>query len=319
MNKIALEEHFGVPSLSQYSSIGQYGFTKEAAQDLNHRLQEFDELRLQAMDEGNITKTILSQAVPGIESATNAQQAVTDAKKVNDFLAQQIERHPTRFGGFATVPLHAPEEAAAELERAVRQLGFHGALVNGHTHGHYLDEDRCRVFWERVVDLNVPVYLHPTVAFQVPQNYQDHPELMGALWGWTPETATHLLRLIFSGLFDRFPTAQVILGHGGETLPYLLWRLDKRFQLNHFDVSLKKLPSAYVRENVSITTSGLFDTPPLRCALETVGEDRILFSVDYPFESSREAGEWLDNVDLPPATLEKIATGNAERLLRLKS
>ena len=284
---------------------------------MNHRLQDFDELRLKAMEEGNISRTILSQAAPGIESATNAQQAVTDAKKVNDFLAQQIQRRPDRFGGFATVPMHAPKEAADELERAVRQLGFQGALINGHTHGHYLDEDRAQVFWERVVELDVPIYLHPNVAFQVPQNYQDHPELMGALWGWTPETATHLLRLIFSGLFDRFPTAQVILGHGGETLPYLLWRLDKRYQLNYFGLTLKKLPSAYLRENVSITTSGLFDTAPLRCALDTIGEERILFSVDYPFESSKEAGDWLDGIDLPQGTLEKIATGNAKRLLKL--
>ena len=208
-------------------------------------------------------------------------------------------------------------EAADELERSVRQLGFHGALINGHTHGHYLDESRYEVFWERVADLDVPVYIHPTNAFQIPQNYQDHPELMGALWGWAPETATHALRLLFAGVFDRFPKIQVILGHGGESLPYFLWRFDSRFQVNNFELPLKKLPSAYLRENISITTSGLFSTPPLRCAVEEMGEDRVLFSVDYPYESSKAAGEWFDGVDFPQSTLEKIAHGNAERLLRL--
>ena len=319
MQKIALEEHFGLPDLTQYSSVGQFGFTRDSAKDIEYRLQEFAELRLQAMDEGKISKTIISHTAPGIEAARTPKQAVSDAKKINDFLARQIDANPTRFGGFATIPLQSPQEAADELERAVKQLGFHGAHLNGHTQGHYLDEDRYRVFWERLVDLDVPVYLHPTNAWQTPQNYHDHSELMGALWGWTPETATHLLRLVFSGVFDRFPSAKVILGHGGETLPYLLWRLDKRFELNYFEnIHIEKVPSAYIRENVFITTSGLFDTPPLLCALESMGEDHVMFSVDYPFESSKEAGNWLDNIKLPTATLEKFASGNAKRLLRLQ-
>ena len=318
MKKIALEEHFGLPDLTQYSSVGQFGFTKESADDINYRLQEFGELRLRAMDEGNIAKTIISHTAPGIESAKTPQEAVKNAKKINDFLAKQIDLNPDRFGGFATVPLQEPVAAVDELERAIRELGFHGVHLNGHTKGHYLDEERYRPFWERLIDLDVPLYLHPTNAWQTPQNYQDHTELMGALWGWTPETATHLLRLVFSGVFDRFPTAKVIIGHGGETLPYLLWRLDKRFELNHFDnLDIENPPSYYLKKNVYITTSGLFDTPPLRCALEKMGEDHVLFSVDYPFESSKEAGDWLDGVDLPQQTLDKVAAGNAKRLLRL--
>ena len=269
------------------------------------------------MDEAGVTKSILSHTVPGIETARDASKAVADARTINDYLARQIERHPDRFGGFAALPTQSPRDAADELERAVRQLGFHGALINGHTHGHYLDEDRYEVFWERVQDIGRPIYIHPTNAFQIPQNYQDHPELMGALWGWVPETATHVLRLIFSGVFDRYPAVQVIIGHGGEALPYLLWRLDSRYKIGGFGLGLKKLPSGYLRENVSITTAGLCSTPSLRCALEAMGEDHVLFSIDYPYESSKEAGDWLNGVDLSAATLAKVAKGNAMRLLHL--
>ncbi len=317
MEKIALEEHFRVPALPEYAASSQYLPDKQLAKQIDDQLADFDDLRLRTMDEAGIAKSILSHTVPGIESARDPKKAVADAQQINDFLARQIERRPDRFGGFATLPTQSPREAADELERCVRQLGFHGALINGHTHGHYLDEERYGVLWERVADLQVPVYIHPTNAFQFPQNYQDHPELLGALWGWAPETATHALRLIFSGIFDRYPAAQVILGHGGETLPYLSWRLDSRYQIMHGGLTLKKLPSAYLRENISITTSGLFATPPLRCAIEEIGEDRVLFSVDYPYESSKDAGQWFDGIDLPETTLAKIARGNAERLLRL--
>ncbi len=173
------------------------------------------------------------------------------------------------------------------------------------------------MFCEGVVDLDRPVYVHPTNAFQLPPSYQDHPELLWALWGWTPETATHVLRLIFCGVFDRFPTAQVIVGHGGETLPYLRSRFDSRYQWNFPGLGPEKLPAQYLRENVLITTAGLFATPPLRCALKELGEGRVLVSVDYPYESGKGAGDWLDAAPLPADTLAKVATANAERALHL--
>ena len=269
------------------------------------------------MDEGNIAKSILSHTVPGLGAVADKRKAVEDAAQINDFLAGKIARHPNRFGGFATLPMQSAPDAAKELERCVKQLGFHGALINGHTQGHYLDEDQYQVFWEMVAGLNVPIYLHPTNSWQIPQNYQDHPELRGALWGWAPETATHILRLLFSGLFDRFPSLQIIAGHGGESLPYFLWRFDSRFEIANFDLKIKKQPSAYIRENVSVTTAGLCSTPPLRCALEELGNDRVLFSVDYPYESSKVAGDWLDNSGLAAETLTQVASGNAKRLLNL--
>jgi 2,3-dihydroxybenzoate decarboxylase len=318
MEKIALEEHFRVPNMPEYSGAGQYISDIPAARYMDDRLADFDDLRLQAMDEANVTRAILSHTVPGLGAAMARKKAVYDATKINDFLAGKIVHHPNRFGGFATLPMQSAVDAARELERCVKQLGFHGALINGHTHGHYLDEDRYEVFWERVADLNVPIYIHPTLAWQTPQNYQDHPELGAAIWGWASETGTHILRLVFSGLFDRFPSLQIIAGHGGESLPYFLWRFDSRFEIFNFGKILKKRPSSYIRENVAITTAGLFSTPPLRCALEELGEDRVLFSIDYPYESSKVAGDWLDNAGLAANTLRKVASGNARRLLHLQ-
>ncbi len=317
MEKIALEEHFRVPSMPEYSGSGQYLSDPTTARRIDDLLADFDDLRLQAMDEGGITKAILSHTVPGLGAAADTKKAVEDAPRINDFLADKVARHPDRFGGFATLPMRSAPDAADELERCVRQLGFHGALINGHTHGHYLDEDQYQVFWERVSDLNVPIYLHPTNSWQMPQNYQDHPELRGALWGWAPETATHILRLLFSGLFDRFPSLQIIAGHGGEGLPYFVWRFDSRFQIMGLGSKLNKQPSSYLCENVSITTAGLCSTPPLRCALEELGEDRVLFSVDHPYESSEVAGDWLDGAGLAAEALTKVASGNAKRLLHL--
>jgi 2,3-dihydroxybenzoate decarboxylase len=318
MEKIALEEHFRVPHMPEYSGAGQYFSDKGAAKHFDDLLADFDDRRLQAMDAANVSKAILSHTIPGLAAAIDTKKAVYDATKINDFLAEKIARHTKRFGGFATLPMQSAPDAARELERCVKQLGFHGAMINGHTHGHYLDEDRYEVFWERVAALNVPIYIHPTTSWQTPQNYQDHPELAEAIWGWAVETGTHLLRLLFSGLFDRFPTLQIIAGHGGEGLPYFLWRFDSRFKIMNFGKMLKKSPSSYIRENVSITTAGLCSTPALRCALEELGEDRVLFSVDYPYESSQVAGDWLDSADVAADTLRKVASGNAKRLLHLR-
>jgi 2,3-dihydroxybenzoate decarboxylase len=318
MERIALEEHFRVPQMPEYSGAGQYFSDQSAAKHFDDLLADFDDLRLQAMDEAKVTRAILSHTIPGLAATADKKKAVSDAIKINDFLAGKIARHPKRFGGFATLPMQSAPDAAKELERCIKQLGFHGAMINGHTHGHYLDEDPYEVFWERVADLNVPIYIHPTTAWQTPQNYRDHPELGEAIWGWAVETGTHILRLLFSGLFDRFPTLQIIAGHGGEGLPYFLWRFDSRFKIMSFGKTLSKLPSSYIRENVSITTAGLCSTPALRCALEELGEDRVLFSVDYPYESSKVAGDWLDNADVSADTLRKVASGNAKRLLHLQ-
>jgi 2,3-dihydroxybenzoate decarboxylase len=319
MKRIALEEHYTTAALADSFRSLAIGFDKETVARLVAALSDFDGRRLETMDQAGIDISVLSVAGSGVQTERSAAIAVPHARETNDFLAAQIRRHPDRYRGFAHLPLQDPKAAAEELARTVREHGFLGALVSGPTNGHYLDEDRFLVFWERVAELNVPVYLHPGVPFQLPQSFQDHSELNGPIWGWTVDTATHALRLVFSGLFDRFPKLNIILGHMGETLPFLLWRIDTRYgELNNFK-GLRKRPSQYIKENFVVTISGVFSAEPLLCTLAALGEDHVLFSVDYPFESSLVAAQFMDTVSVPEHVREKINCKNAQRVLKMTS
>jgi 2,3-dihydroxybenzoate decarboxylase len=199
------------------------------------------------------------------------------------------------------------------------ELGFKGAMINGQTHGAYLDDDRFSPFWEMAEALNAPIYIHPYNPPDFPYMYHDHPELFGPVWSWTVETANHALRLIFSGLFDRYPRAKLILGHMGETLPYQLWRLDSRWKIANAKGRILELnPSDYLKRNVWITTSGVCSDEPLRCALAALGEERILFSVDHPFENTQVASDWIESADITDAVRRKVCTANAETLLNIQ-
>jgi 2,3-dihydroxybenzoate decarboxylase len=243
--------------------------------------------------------------------------AIRKAKEANDILAKAIERHPTRYAGFAHLPLQDPAAAANELERTVREMGFKGALINGHTNGEYLDEEKFWPVWERAESLGVPIYLHPANSPDVPQVLKGYPELLGAMWGWQTETSSHVMRIIFGGVFDRFPKTTLILGHMGEGLAFWLWRLDSRHVIMHHNRPIKKLPSQYIRDNIVITTSGVASYPPLLCSMLALGSDRILFSVDYPYESTKEAVEFIEGAPLSESDREKICHLNAERVLHL--
>ena len=173
-------------------------------------------------------------------------------------------------------------------------------------------------FWERVSELQVPVYIHPNNPPEKAQMFDGHPELFGPVWSWTVETATHALRLVFSGTFDRYPGAKLILGHLGETLPYLLWRLDSRWEIsNRGEMRLERKPSEYFKDNIWLTTSGMCADAPLRCALDMVGDDRVMFSVDYPFERPKEAGEWIEAAPLTDSERANVCHLNAKALLGL--
>ena len=270
------------------------------------------------MDSIGVTKSILSLAGPGVQAETDTDTAVRLAQQVNDFLAEQIVAQPDRYGGFAHLAMQDPKAAANELERCVRELGMQGAMVNGQTDGTYLDDDRYAPFWERVSDLQVPVYIHPNNPPERARMYDDHSELWGPVWSWTVETATHALRLALSGTFDRYPGARLVLGHLGETLPYLMWRLDSRWEVsNRGDMTLQQPPSAYFRNNVWVTTSGMCADAPLRCALDMMGDTRVLFSVDYPFEKAAEAGDWIEAAPLSDDERRKVCHDNAAALLNL--
>jgi 2,3-dihydroxybenzoate decarboxylase len=213
------------------------------------------------------------------------------------------------------------QAASDELERCVKELGFVGALVNGQTNGLYLDDASYLPFWERVVELDVPVYIHPADPFEQPHVLDGYPVMQGALWGWSVDNSCHFLRLLFSGLFDRLPALTIILGHMGETLPYFAWRIDSRYAATResYTPRLKKQPSDYFRSNLIITTTGLCQDSALQCAITELGEERVLFSVDYPYEETKETAGWIERTPLTDAQREKICHGNAERVLRLEA
>lgn len=315
--KIALEEHFLVDGFANMPHTEGAGpaaaFRRQAAE----RLPEIDALRLDAMDKAGIDIAVLSLFNPGIQGERDTATAIKKAKMVNDTLAERIARHPSRFRGFAVVPVQDPPEAGDELERAVKQLGFKGALINGHTQGVYLDDERCLPFWERVAALGVPIYLHPTNPVTLPEAFAGYPGLAGAMFGWAAETGGHALRLVLAGLFDRYPSLTVILGHMGEALPFYLWRIDCRFKISEPKVALRELPSAYIRRNIAVTTAGAFSAEPLRCTIDAMGLDRVMFSVDYPLEYCDEGAEFIEAAPLTTAEREAVCFRNAERLLQL--
>ncbi len=321
-SKIAFEEHFNLP---QFDVPRFYG-DEQAMADVDCRLADVNEQRLADMDATGIDYAILSLTAPGVQGETDPGQAVNKAKRANDMLAEIVATHQPRYGGFAALPLQDPAAAAAELERCVKQLGFHGALVNGFTNlgdaatGLYYDDPRFLPFWERAETLGAPIYLHPRDPLPGNQGiYEGHPELFGAVWTFTVETATHALRLMTSGLFDRFPKLTIILGHLGETLPFNIWRINHRVSFQGDLRKFKKPLTQYFRENFYLTTSGNFRTQALNDTLSEIGEDRVLFSTDYPYESMHEASAWFDNASINDNTREKIGRTNAERLFGLKS
>jgi uncharacterized protein len=244
------------------------------------------------------------------------------AREANDFLADIVRNNPKRFAGFAALPVAAPDQAAEELDRRVRQQGFKGTMINGHTRGRYLDDKFFSPILERAEALNVPIYLHPTVP---PKAVADvlyggfSPAVSGVFaasgWGWHIETAVHLIRMILGGVFDRHPKLQVVVGHLGEGLPFMLPRLNRNMppQLTKLDRPL----GAYLRENVHYTFAGFnFPATFLDLLLE-VGVDRIMFSVDHPYGSMAEARTFLDHIPVSASDRERIAHGNAERLFNL--
>jgi 2,3-dihydroxybenzoate decarboxylase len=316
LRKIALEEHFNAPIL-----VGKLPdlFSPEVLRSIEERLPEFNEKRLQAMDLGGIEITVLSQTAPGVQLLKDKQAAVEAAQSSNNFLARQIGLHPTRYRGFACLPLQDPQAAVLELERCVKEFGFLGALVNGHTGGHYLDAPEFSPLWSLLEQLQVPLYLHPVEPFIVPHVFQGQPALDGAVWSWTCETSSHALRLVVGGVFDHHPAAKLILGHMGETLPFHLWRLDSRVAILPDSRRPARPPSEVIREHLWITTSGVCSDAALQCSLQELGNDRVMFSTDYPYESSEVACNWIEAASIDEATRTKVCWQNAAELLKITS
>ena len=318
MRTITVEEHFVTPAFVNATGTA---VTPSAAK-LQNVAADLGERRIADMDAAGIDVQVLSLNAPGVEQL-DATEAVKLAHDSNDILADAVQRHPTRFAGFASLPTMSPETAVEELDRTVRKLGFKGALINGHTRGRYLDDKFFRPILERAEALQVPLYLHPTTPPQpvIEASYtgnfsaQVTNVLANSGWGWHIETAIHTLRLILSGAFDRYPRLQLIIGHLGEALPFMLPRIDRNLPMAV--TKLRRPIGAYLRENVYYTISGFNFTPPFLDLFSEVGAHRIIFSADYPYGSMSEARQFLEQLPVSPADKERIAHGNAELLLRL--
>ncbi|WP_419664916.1 amidohydrolase family protein [Streptomyces sp. 2-1] len=320
MRIVAVEEAFSIPgAIRQEAAIRQRMDVPEAIkQEWFRRLDDLTELRLADMDANGVDVQVLSYSTPGLEVIEDPAEAVAVARRVNDHLAKVVAAHPKRFAGFAVLPLQDPKAAVVELRRAVKELGLKGVLYNDHVRGHYLDEPRFRPVWAELERLGVTLYLHPAV---IPADnwrvFDGYPVLVGPSWGWTATVGAHALRLIYGGVFDEFPRASVTLGHMGELLPFQMARLDSRYPQVPVEQRVDHLPSYYLRKNVYVTTSGVMSHAALLGAVHAVGVDRVLFSIDYPFESSAEAVGFLRSAPYAPADLARIAHGNADRLLGL--
>ena len=317
MRRIALEEHFVINEpehverwLSTASMI-----PKAVIEKILPVLSDVGDRRIEAMSKASVDLAVLSN-VASVQGVLDATPALRLAKQANDHLAGVVQKHPDRFAGFATVPVQDAKAGADELERAMRDLGMKGAMLFGHTNGLYLDDDRYQPFWERAEALNAPIYLHASDPMVLPRTYMGCAELQGPVWSWTAETSAHVLRLIFNGVFKRYPKLTLILGHMGETLPYMLWRLDRRAEAFSTGGDLVN-PAETLKSNVVVTSAGVFSDDPLLCAMKALGDDRVMFSVDYPFESMDDASKWLDHAAVSVQARENVSHGNAERVLKL--
>ncbi len=308
---VALEEHYLDAELAAIHGI--------ASSPMTAKLEDITGVRLREMDEAGIAVQVLSHAPAGLQRVDSAV-AVALAQRVNTRLAALVALAPDRFAAFAALPTPAGGEAAAdELERCVRDLGFCGGMVHGPTDGVFLDDPMFWPLLARAEALDVPLYLHPADPLpEVKRAYfgdyaRTHPMFLRAAWGYTIETGTHAMRLLLSEAFDRFPRLQIILGHLGETIPFLLARIDESLSR---DTPMKAFRQRFCA-HVHVTTSGFFSTPALRCCLDELGADRIMFSVDWPYASNRKGADWFADLDLPADTKQALASGNARRLLRL--
>lgn len=323
MRTITLEEHFVTPAFLDgpgrdfHQNMVKSG--GDRAVKIFEQLCDLGARRLAEMDAAGIDVQVLSLNYPGTEQS-EAADAIAAASETNDVLAEAVKKNPTRFAGLAALPTAAPDKAVEELDRRVRQNGFKGAVINGHNRGRYLDDKFYWPILECAEALKVPIYLHPTLPPKavIAASYGGFsPEmsflLAGPGWGWHIETATHVIRMVVGGVFDRYPKLQIVVGHMGEGLPFMLPRLEA---LGH-GTKLQRSLGDYLRQNIHYTFAGFnFPATFLNLLLE-VGPDRIMFSVDYPYGSMKDALAFLRQIPVSAADRARIAHGNAERLFGL--
>lgn len=313
---IAIEEHYWDKEMASKWAAGE-GAGPPIIRD---KLFDLYDTRLKEMDASGIDVQVLSHGAPSAQRF-DAASGPEIAKGANDRLNEVVRRHPTRFQGFAALPTANPKAAADELERTVTKYGFKGAMIHGLSNGQkFLDLPEFWPIFERAQALDVPIYMHPAVphpAFidaYLKDYLKDFPGITNAAWGFTVETATQGIRLVLSGVFDKYPKLKIILGHLGEGLPFLLWRIDHALSrpggkpLNFRET---------FREHFWITTSGNFSDAAMLCSMMELGADRILFSVDYPYVENQPGMDWMKHLAISTEDKEKVYSGNAKRLLKM--
>jgi predicted TIM-barrel fold metal-dependent hydrolase len=328
MRIVTLEEHVVFPEIAEEITRLATDTKQTSAPESVYR--QVDKLadvtgdRLKSMDENGITLQVLSVVGAGANLVAGAE-GIRLAKKYNDQLAEKIKDHPKRFAAFAHLPMMEPQAAAEELERTVTTYGFVGAMINGMTNGEFLDDEKYAPIFEMAERMDVPIYLHPGMPPKAVADvyYSNLPKYSGMLlsiagWGWHSETALHVLRLIVAGVFDRYPKLKLIIGHMGEMLPMMMDRCSKVFQPEQIGIN-KRTVEQTLKDQVYITTSGLFTEPPLRIAIDTLGIDRILSSVDYPFSPNEVGTKFLKGLSLSEEDMAKLTHGNADKLLKISS
>ena len=313
---IALEEHYWDAELAAQFT----GIEAGRGDETQKRLSDLGELRLKEMDAAGIDVQVISHGAPSAQKL-GPDIALALTQRVNDRLAAALAAPPKRFAGFAALPTVDPAAAADELERAVGKLGFKGAMIHGMSNGEFIDGKKFWPIFARAEKLDVPIYLHPSLPHPAVTDayYKDYakdfPLVVRPAWGYTVETATQAIRLVLSGVFEAHPRLKIILGHLGETLPFLVWRIDQSLKRpGQKPMSFRDIFCG----NFYITTSGFFSNPALLCCVMEMGVDRILFAVDWPFVADNTpAVRWMQDVPLSDEDKVKILSGNAKRLLKM--
>ncbi|MGH9738549.1 MAG: amidohydrolase family protein [Candidatus Acidiferrales bacterium] len=303
---------------SMWGSTGnRAGESEGSANPIVRRLADMGEGRISDMDASGIDVALLLLTAPGVQ-VFDAATANSLAASTNDQLAEAIRKYPTRFAGLAAIAPQDPKTAAKEFERATKTLGLKGAVINSHTEGEYLDDPKFWDIFEAAEALNAPIYIHPREPG--PQMLQPFLRrgMERALWGFNVEVSVHTLGLIAAGVFDRFPNLKIVIGHAGEGLPYMLYRIDYWEQRKKpFMPKLKMLPSDYMRRNIFITTSGMPWGPAIQLAQSVLGVDRVLYAMDYPYEFEIEEVTMTDDISMSDADKKKFFQTNAEKVFSL--
>src|SRR5215813_2186387 len=295
----------------------------ERATTILERLLDLGQQRIAHMDETGIDKAVLALTAPGAQPLLDLEEARGLAQRANDYLAENVAAHQDRYIGMTTVAPQDPQWSAREIVRGAGELGFKGVQINSHTQGEYLDHPKFDPIFRALADTGQPLYIHPSRPPDAMIGPMLEAGLDGAIFGFGVAVGMHLLRLITSGIFDRYPDLQIMVGHMGEALPFWVYRLDYMHQATvrskrySFMKPLKNNILEYLRSNVLITTSGMAWAPAILFTQQVVGEDRVMYAMDYPYQFHADEVRTHDNLDIPPATKKKLMQTNAERWFRL--